>query len=283
VNPDDHHVFVSLGGAAENLAKAALVEGLQDEVRCDATGGAVRVALSLTPSKASLLFQAISARQCTRGYYDGRPLSSAAFSMLERTGTASHGRVLLLTKRTAVERVLSDVIHSSTAHMADPAFVRDLRSWVRFNGSDAARTWDGLFGASSGNPAVPRWLGDMAFGWRFTKKGENGKIARQLCNSAGLAVFVGQAADKAQWVEVGRAYERFALQAAVLGIRNAFLNQPVEVAAVRSPFADAFGVTGLRPDRVVRFGRRPALPLSLRRPVVSVMFRNTADEQENRA
>jgi hypothetical protein len=72
-------------------------------------------------------------------------------------------------------------------------------------------------------------------------------------------------------VEVGRCYERFALQACALGIRNAFLNQPVEVAALRLPFAAALGLKGQRPDLVVRFGRGPLLPRSLRRPVDSVM------------
>ena len=90
-------------------------------------------------------------------------------------------------------------------------------------------------------------------------------------SSAGIAVFVGQTADKANWVEVGRCYERFALQATVLGIRNAFLNQPVEVATLRPPFAAALGLSGQRPDLVVRFGRGPVLPRSLRRPVEAVL------------
>ena len=84
-------------------------------------------------------------------------------------------------------------------------------------------------------------------------------------------MFVRQTADKAHWVDVGRCYERFALQATALGIRNAFLNQPVEVAALRSPFAAALGLTGQRPDLVVRFGRGPVLPRSLRRPVEAVL------------
>jgi hypothetical protein len=84
-------------------------------------------------------------------------------------------------------------------------------------------------------------------------------------------VFVSQTADRAHWVDVGRCYERFALQATALGIRNAFLNQPVEVRSVRPQFATAIGLTGLRPDLVVRFGRGPALPSSLRRPVHAVL------------
>jgi hypothetical protein len=170
-----------------------------------------------------------------------------------------------------MERARDYVVQGNTAQMADPAFVKELKTWIRFNGTDAVRTRDGLFSVSSGNPAIPAWLGNLAFGWFYTVKGENDKIARQIGNSAGIAVFVGEAADKAHWVEVGRAYERFALQATALGIRNAFLNQPVEVAAVRSPFASALGLTGQRPDLVVRFGRGPTLPPSLRRPVESVM------------
>ena len=82
---------------------------------------------------------------------------------------------------------------------------------------------------------------------------------------------MGAANDKAYWVEVGRAYQRFALQATVLGVRNAFLNQPVEVTALRPQFAALLGLGGLRPDLVVRFGHGPAMPPSLRRPVGAVL------------
>ena len=271
VDPDDHHLFITLGCAAENLAQAALAHGFVAAPTFDATTDFVRVTLAPATARASPLFHALASRQCTRGDYDGQPLSREDLNLLERAGTSNGVRILLLTDRPAMERVLEHVVQGNTAQLADPAFISELKSWIRFNGTDAVRTRDGLFSASSGNPAIPAWLGDLAFGWLFTAKGENDKIARQVRNSAGIAVFVGAAADKAHWVEVGRAYERFALQAAGLGIRNAFLNQPVEVAAVRSPFAAALGLAGQRPDLVVRFGRGPTLPRSLRRPVESVM------------
>ncbi len=271
VDPDDHHVFVTLGCATENLTHAALAHGLHAETRFDASRGAVHVALTPTPTKASALYQAIPARQCTRGDYDGKPLSTNELTLLERAGTSSSVRVLLMTERPAMERMLDFVVQGNTAQMADPAFVKELKTWIRFNGAAALRTGDGLYGVCSGNPNIPSWIGDAAFGWFFTPKGENDKCVRQMRNSAGIAVFVGAAADKAHWVDVGRAYERFALQATALGIRNAFLNQPVEVAAVRSPFAAELGLTGQRPDLVVRFGRGPTLPPSLRRPVDAVM------------
>jgi hypothetical protein len=271
VDPDDHHVFVSLGCATENLIQAAAAHGLRAEPGFDATRDAIRVSLTPTPAQVSPLFQAIPQRQCTRGDYDGKPLSSVELGLLERAGMSNGVKLLLLTERASIERVLAYVVQANTAQMADAAFVKELKAWIRFNGTEAVRTRDGLYSVSSGNPAIPTWIGDLAFGWFFTTQGENDKYARQMRSSAGIAVFVGQAADKAHWVDVGRCYERFALQATALGIRNAFLNQPVEVASVRSTFAAALGLTGQRPDLVLRFGRGPALPPSLRRPVAAVM------------
>jgi hypothetical protein len=272
VDPDDHHVFVSLGCAAENLIQAASAHGLKGEVSFDGARDAVRVSLAPAPAEATPLFKAIPVRQCTRGDYDGEPISGEELRLLEQAGTSMGVRMLLLTERPAMERVLDCVVQGNTVQMADPAFVKELKAWIRFNGSDAVRTSDGLFSVSSGNPAIPTWLGDLAFGWFFTTKGENDKYAQRVRSSAGIAVFVGQAADKAHWVDVGRCYERFALQATALGIRNAFLNQPVEVPAVRSTFADAIGLGGQRPDLVVRFGRGPTMPRSLRRPVQAVLI-----------
>ncbi|MDD2880458.1 MAG: Tat pathway signal protein [Rhodoferax sp.] len=271
VDPDDHHVFVSLGCATENLVQAALAHGLQDSAQFDAVRDVIRVVLEPTRAKTSTLFTAIPERQCTRGDYDGQPLSSEELAMLHRAGSSDTVRLLLLTDRPAMEQALDYVIQGNTAQMADAAFVKELKAWIRFNGAEAVRTRDGLYSLTSGNPNIPSWIGDVAFRWIFTPKAENDKYAQQVRSSAGIAVFVGLAADRAHWVEVGRCYERFALQATALGIRNAFLNQPVEVAALRPPFAAALGLTEQRPDLVVRFGRGPALPCSLRRPVEAVL------------
>jgi hypothetical protein len=271
VDPDEHHLFVSLGCATENLVHAALAHGLKAEAAFDPAREIIRVALAPTRAEVSPLFSAISARQCTRGDYDSKPLSTEELGLLERAGTSDSVRMLLITELPAVDRVLDYVVQANTAQMSDPAFVKELKTWIRFNGSAAVRTRDGLYSGTTGNPTIPTWLGELAFGWFYTPKSENDKYAHQIRSSAGIAVFVGQSADKAHWVEVGRCFERFALQATALGIRNALLNQPVEVQAVRPEFASAFGLTGQRPDLVVRFGRGPAMLPSLRRPVQAVL------------
>jgi hypothetical protein len=150
VDPFGRDVLVCLGCAAENPAQAALAHGQHASVRFDAAGDVVRVAFSSSPSRASPLFQAIPARQCTRGHYDGPPLSSPELALLELAGKPAHVGLLLRTERTAVQGGLSCVIQGNTALMADPAFVGELRSWLRFNGSDAVRNGQGLSSASSG-------------------------------------------------------------------------------------------------------------------------------------
>ena len=272
VDPDDHHLFVSLGCAAENLAQAALAHGLAAETEFDSGSGRLRIALAPTAAASSPLFEAIPHRQSTRGEYDGQPLSATELGLLQRAASGNGVRVLLLTDKAALEKVLEFVVQGNTAQLNDPAFRDELKAWIRFSSSDAVRLGDGLYAASSGNPTLPTWLGNLIFGFVVTPERENDRYARQVRSSAGIAVFVGAADDKPSWIEVGRAYERFALQATAMGVRTAHLNQPVEVASLRPHFASFLGLQGQQPDLVIRFGRGPALPPSLRRPLQAVLM-----------
>lgn len=268
VDPDDHHLFVSLGCAAENLVHAARAGGLHADV--DTQPHRIRVTLEETAAVRSPLFDAIPHRQCSRSIYDGRSLSPGDLATLERAARGDNVDVMLLTERPQLETVLDYVALGNTAQIGDPAFVKELETWIRFNEADAVKSGDGLFARSTGNPAIPRWLGHALLGRLLTPKSENEKCATQLRSSAGVAVFV-STNDPVHWIDVGRCYERFALQATAFGIRTAFLNQPVEVTGLRAQFAAWLNLGDRRPDLVVRFGRGPEMPRSLRRPVEQVI------------
>ena len=271
VNPDNHHVFVSLGCAKENLIQAALVDGLNGQAQFDGVTDAVYVRLEPIRAQTTALFKTIAIRQSTRGDFEGTPLSGEELAPLQRAGSSDKVPMLLLTERLVIEQVLDYVIQCNTAQYAEPAFVKEMKAWIRFNAADAIPMRDELYSVSSGDPNITTWIGEMAFRMILTPKGDNDKYARQVRSSAGIAALVGQAADKANWVEKGRCYERLALQATALGICNALLNRPVEVAALRPPLAAAPGLTRKRPDLVVRLGRGLSLPHSLRRPVEAVL------------
>ncbi len=273
VDPDDHHLFVSLGAATENLVQAALANGLQANLQFDGTN-TINFALEPTKAIASPLYQAITERQCTRADYDGNALSVEELSLLEQAGTGDGVHILLHTEKQAIENILAYVIEANSKQMHDRAFLNELKTWIRFSKQEAIYKGDGLYSATSGNPSVPRWLAEPLFNMLFTEKNENDRYAKQIRSSAGIAIFVSDNNDKVHWLEVGRSYERFALQATALGIRNSFLNQPVEVVKVRQQFANYLGLNdelGNRPDLIVRFGKGNKMPQSLRRSLESIL------------
>ncbi|QEA38290.1 Tat pathway signal protein [Pistricoccus aurantiacus] len=273
VDPDDHHLHVSLGCATENLAQAARAFGFMGNgVFSAASDGAITVPLERSRAQESPLFKAIPHRQCTRSDFDGKPLSLEELHRLEAAGTGHGVALLMLTEREAMEKVLEYVVQGNRMQVDNPNFVRELERWIRFSDGEAIRTGDGLPARVTGSPPAPRWLGRLLFRAFFRAKPENDKYARHIRSSAGIAVFVSNRDDKAHWIEAGRCYQRFALQATALGIRNAFINQPVEEAGLRPEFAKALGLGDGRPDLVVRFGRGREMPKSLRRPVEAVLL-----------
>jgi hypothetical protein len=272
VDPDDHHLFISLGCAAENLMIAGAALGRSSALAVTAEAAPqIDISLSSAPPSGQDLYQAIPLRQSTRSLYDGQPISAGDLALLEAAAREDGVLVEFFLEAADRDAILDYVIAGNSVQMDDPAWVEELRGWLRFSSNRALATGDGLFSACSGNPVVPEWIGGQTFNLFFTKEAENDKYRDQIRSSAGIAVFVGDKADPEHWVKVGRSFQRLALQATVLGIRTAHVNQPVEVASVRPGFARWLGMPDARPDLVIRFGRAPAMPMSLRRPVSAVL------------
>lgn len=269
VDPDDHHLFTSLGCAAENLVLAAAALGLKATTRVE--DDIILIDLEAAPAVESAQFAAIPARQCTRAKYDGRSVAVADLALLEKACAEPGVSAIFITDKTKIANVIDYVVQGNSAQMRDKAFMEELMSWMRFSEVDAVAAMDGLFSRSSGNPALPAWIARPLLRFFFTENGENEKYREQIESSAGIVVLTADSADKAHWVAVGRACQRFGLQATALGLKYAFINQPVEVPAVRAQFASHLGIGQRRPDIVMRFGAGPDLPKSLRRPAKQVM------------
>lgn len=272
VDPDNHHLFASLGCAAENLAIACGARGRPGALRFNpADNGSITFAFGDGLPAELMLFDAIPKRQSTRGDFDGKPVSTVDLQSLVTAAAMPGVDLVLVTDRPQIERVRDLVVAGNSAQLADPAFVRELKAWLRFSPRQAMRTGDGLFSATTGNPVLPAWLGPLMFDLAFKAEAENEKYARQLASTAGVAVFIAHKDDREHWVLAGRACQRFALQATALGLKHAFINQPVEVASLRPDLATLVGLPGRRPDIVMRFGYGPSLPYSARRPVAAVL------------
>ncbi|MCL7944700.1 Tat pathway signal protein [Marinobacter sp. ATCH36] len=271
VDPDDHHLYASLGCATENLLLAAQAAGLKGHPRFDASTTGVQIEFEETTAVRSALFDAIPLRQCSRSEYDGVPLTEKELKQLQDAGHGDGVSVLLMTDGAHKDLVTGFVAKGNDAQFADPAWAHELRSWIRFSGKEAVHSGDGLYGPAMGNPDVPRWLGLLAMKATFSAKNQNKKDRRHIQSSSAIAVIYSETDGIPHWIEAGRCYQRLALQAAALGLRTAFINQPVEVAKLRPEFAHAIGIGDCRPDFIVRIGHGPEMPRSLRRPVEDVL------------
>jgi nitroreductase len=272
VDPDDHHLFVSLGCAAENLRIAAAARGLPGELSfAGGEGEPIRYPFSEGRSEEDALFAAIPQRQSTRNEYTGRGVGESDLQLLRQAGSRPDVDLVLWTGRAQMEQVLELVLSGNRAQLSDAAFMTELKAWLRFSPRDAWQRGDGLFSACSGLPTLPAWLGPRIFDMAFGIEAENKKYAKQIRSSAGIAVFVGAKSDRQHWVAVGQACQRFALQATALGMKCAYVNQPVEDVSLRPQLASLLGLAGRRPDLVLRFGYAQALPYSARRPVSELL------------
>jgi len=273
VDPDDSHLFKSLGCAAENLVHAAAAQGFSAEVQFDSGENSIDVFLTRDVTARALdLYRAIPKRQCVKAAYDGNPVAKTELEKLERAGEGSSVRIITLLSDADKNAVNDWVTRGNLAQLSDRAFRNELISWIRFNPVEAMHKSDGLAGRTSGQPALPTWLAKLIIGLVLTPKGQAKTDADNIRSSAGIAVFVSSRDDKPAWIETGRAYERFALQATALGIRTAFINQPIEVIELRSQFESWLKLEEEHALLMVRFGYGPTAPFSLRRPIDDVII-----------
>jgi nitroreductase len=273
VDPDNHHLYATLGCAAQNIVEAAPAFGLRATPEPMSRNGepTVSVALDTGPARTTPEYRAITARQCTRSEYDGSALSGSELRQLQAAAEMPGVDAIMLNAAEPIAEVAEFVATGSDAQVRDPEFVAELKEWIRFSSAEALETRDGLFAGCTGNPTMPSWLGRMVFDFVFTDNAEREKYINQVTSSSAVVVFTAKQNDVAHWIEVGRAYQRFALVATALGLKHAFVNQPTEVPELRGQFASYLGIGDRRPDLIVRVGRAPAMPRSLRRPVEAVL------------
>ncbi len=272
VDPDDAHLFKSLGCAVENIVLAAEAGGYASEVSVDTDKDQIRIDFKKSSSAGpTSLFAAIPNRQCTKTRYDESALTTEEQRRLEGAVTDKGVRAILLTSARQLDTVAQYASEGNKAQLSDRAFRKELISWIRFNPRDAIKTRDGLTNRTSGRPAIPGWLAPLVIAFVLTPKGQAKTDSELIKSSSAVAVFAAGNDDKQSWIRIGRAYERFALQGTDLDIRHAFINQPLEVGGLRPRFESWLGLNGERAHLMVRLGRAATVPFSLRRPVDHVI------------
>lgn len=271
VDPNHRELWMSLGCALENLLVAARASGYAAEVTYPDTAEMIRVNLTSDLSQPTPLFDAIPKRQNTRSEYDGRPIPAADLDRILSLPIEPGVSLRFFAVPNEMETLVEYVNQGNLNQYADTAFVNELIEWLRFNKKDALAALDGLYSVCSGNPEVPGWLGRMFVAG--TKPQQQADVDTKKLRSASAAlVIASETEDKSAWVRTGQVYERLALQTTALGIKSAFLNQPIEVSELRPQFQSALGLGKSLPQLLVRLGYAEVMPRSLRRPVDAVLI-----------
>lgn len=275
VDPCDRELVISCGAALETLVVAARRFGYDlavsefpgPDADCLAT---VSLDHRQEPSDSEVaLFRAISSRQSARRKYDNRVLPTELRQRCRDIAAAHAIELVLVEERSHRSELAELVAEGDRIQFADPAFRRELASWVH---SRRAVTLDGMSGASFGMPDVLSSVGalvirtfDLGNG---VAAGDRDKI---VDGSPLLGVFSSAGDEPGDWLATGRALARVLLTVSAADATAAFLNQPVEVPELRPRLKSVAAVTGC-PQLLLRFGYADGVAFSVRRPLSEVLI-----------
>jgi len=272
VDPQDREQWISLGCALENLVIAAGAAGFASEISYPASEqNYIKVNLQTATSQKTSLFNAIEIRQSTRSEYRQEKLSNVMIDQIHSVSTEPGVMLKFIEDSTETEQVIEYLNAGNMQQYADKAFLEELIFWLRFNEKEALSSRDGLYSKCSGNPTVPRFLGEMfVSGTKPQKQAE--ADAKKLLSSSGSVVLATENDTPESWVRCGQVFERLSLHLTNLDLKSALLNQPIEVPELRGEFQTAMGLGDNMPQLLMRYGVADAMPYSLRRPVEEVVI-----------
>lgn len=274
VDPDDRELTISCGAALETLLVAIRHVGRRGAVELapDPGDGDLLARIVMADGDAPRpeeeeLFGAIVRRHTHRGTFEHRDVPVALTDRFVAEADAAGVWLQLVEgeQRTAVADLIAE---GDRAQMADKRFRRELAAWVHPNRS---RSRDGMRGYGFGIGDLTSYGGPLVIRSFDQGKGQAAKDHELAVGSPLLVVLGTRTDDQAAWLRSGRALQRVLLRAGANGVRASYLNQPVEVEALRPRLAAAIGRTGEAPQLLVRLGFGPEVRAQPRRPIAEVV------------
>jgi nitroreductase len=275
-DPLDRELIISCGAALFNLRTAlnhfgcvASSHPFPEHHRPDVLA---RINLDLAriqESGWSELFRAIPKRITDRGQFAPGTVSPALQEALREAAHVEGVWLHTFSTDEEKEKVGALIAEADRLQFDDPAFRRELAGWLH-----SSREKDGLPAYSRGAQEL-MGLGSAAAAFLVrTFDLGNGVAARdrQLATGSPLLACLGTTRDTTlDWLSVGQALQRVLLTATHHGYNASFLNQPVEVAALRPALATLTRYDGF-PQIVLRIGRGSATRHTPRRGVHEVLI-----------
>ena len=282
VDPNNRELVISCGAALHNLVLALryfgyahLVEILAED-RVSAPEGdskvllaRVRIGSSIAPNlEDQNLFPMIAKRRTSRLQFDAQPLLGSFLTQIDQIAQKHGAWLHTLADRKMRESIADFVAQANRVQISDKKFRDELSSW---SSSTPKGRRDGMPGYATGAAFVLTDAGQFLFRtFRFADW--QARRDRNLVVDAPALLLLGTDEDSPRhWLNTGQALQAIALRGCLEDIWVAFLNQPIEVSALREYLRKEFDMKGY-PQLLVRMGYGPAGGHTPRRPLEEVLI-----------
>ncbi len=263
-DPEDRELTISCGAALFALRVAAAAEGLQGGITrfplAEKPDCLARISLKASPIDEALapLAAVLEQRQTERGPFLQQPPGS--LTSLSAAAEQEDAWLLPLDEEAERQALADLVAEGDRRQWADPAWRRELAGWMR-----PASKGDGLTVPALLAPVIRTAVRHLDLGKRLAAKD------RALALEAPVLALLGTPGDRpADWLRAGEALQRLLLTACRAGIQAGYLNQPLQVAALRPDLQARFKTPGAV-QMILRLGRpKQQRAASPRRPLVDV-------------
>lgn len=253
-DPDDRELTISCGCALMNLRVAAAHHGFP--VSCDITPDPddedLLAVISLRETDTGreagtateeALFRSIPGRRTYRKRFEARDVPTSIREALCRRATGEGAWLDIVEPEEDRHKIAALVSEGDSVQWSNPDWRRELASWMH-----PGRRGDGL--------TLPGIVAPIAQAVVRTFDMGNGVAAKdaQLADESPVLAVLGTDGDGvADWLTAGQALESVLLSAHASGLQGSYLNQPVEVASLRSRLQTVLHRTGF-PQIVLRLG-----------------------------
>jgi hypothetical protein len=258
VDPYDRELIISCGAALLNI-RVALAQcglGVRIDVLPDVLDADLlaRIAIANVPAEASLasLHSAIPRRMTNRSAYRETPLPLGLLSRLQEAVIAEWATWNIATKLEDRSAIASLIAAADRIQFDDHRFRRELASWLH-----PARSRDGLSAFSGEMKKTLDFATPLAALVVRTFDVGSGVAAKDAALAKGsplLACISTATDDSAAWLAAGQALQRVLLVATNEDYTASFLNQPIEVAALRGALAEVMH-SATYPQLLLRIGQ----------------------------
>lgn len=273
VDPEDRELTISCGAATETLRVALRYFGLESAVKAlpDADDPDLLARVTLTGTAGARdegLFQAIPQRRTVRQRYEPDPLPGHLLATMQTESAALGVAFDAITEEGRREAVAELVAEGDRLQFADRSFRRELSAWIH---SRRAHSRDGISGAAMGMPDTLSPVG-AAVVRTFDVGDRTAAQDREIAAGSPVLGILSTPGDTPpDWLGTGRALARVLLTATDEGVRASYLNQPIEVPALR-PRLQAIAASQPWPQLLLRFGYGPLPAPAVRRPLEAVLI-----------